>query len=163
MFTPDERLRQILRTMVRRSFPRLRRRPVTISWGAESELLYYAAEPDHCVIRVNDCLRKAPRPVLEGGIAHELCHIDADLTMGPFQRELAWARYAGSRWSRMREERATERRVVELGYGPQLLELIRFAHRLGYSFSRENGLLYAEVRRAITLGPAPSRSRLYCA
>jgi len=133
-----------------------------ISWDVDCGLLDYNVESDHHHIRVDDCLRGAPRRVLEGGIAHELCHIDADLKMGPYQRELAWSRYARSRWSRMREERATERRVIELGYGPQLLALIRFAHRLGYTFSREDGLLYAEVCRAMRIQPrTESRGTLY--
>jgi hypothetical protein len=48
----------------------------------------------------------------------------------------------------MREERSVESRAIELGYGNQLLELIRFARRLGYSFKREHGLLYGEILRA---------------
>jgi hypothetical protein len=146
---PASRLRKILRDLIRRSFPNLRRRPITISWDAQCGLLDYTVDSDRHLIRVDDCLRGAPRRVLEGGIAHELCHIDADLQMGEYQRELAWGRYARSRWCRMREERATERRVIELGYGPQLLALIRYGHRLGHSFSREDGLVYAEVYRAI--------------
>jgi len=90
-------------------------------------------------------------------IAHELCHIDADLRLGVFQRQLAWERYSQSRWYRMREERNTERRVIELGYGECLLELIRYARRLGYSFEREHGLLYAEVLRAEALRACNSR------
>ena len=156
---PVPRLGDILRSVIRRSFPRLRLRPILISWGAEGELLHYRVGRDHYVIGVNNCLQKAPRRVLEGGIAHELCHIDADLKKGPHQRELAWSRYVESRWCRMREERATEWRVIELGYGSHLLALIRFAHGLGYSFSRENGLLYAEVHRAMVqrrVQPRPS-------
>jgi hypothetical protein len=87
--------------------------------------------------------------VLEGGMAHELCHIDADLRLGRYQREFAWGRYATSRWCRMREERATEVRVIELGYGPQLLAFVCFARRLGYSFAREHGLLYPEIVRGV--------------
>jgi hypothetical protein len=146
---PAARLYRVLRVLIRRSFPGLRRVPLMISWGTECELLHYAVESDQYVIRVNACLRTAPRRVLEGGIVHELCHIESDLKLRPYQRELAWARYLNSRWCRMREERATEWRVVELGYGPQLLALIRFAHGLGYSFSREHGLFYAEIVRAI--------------
>ena len=48
----------------------------------------------------------------------------------------------------MWEERATERRVIELGYGAHLLKLIRFARRLGYTFAREHGLFYFEILRA---------------
>ena len=125
--------------MVVRAFPRLRRLKLFIEWGAEDDLLFYTVEADRHLIRVNDCLRLAPRRVLEGGIAHELCHIEADRRMGPYQRQLAWNRYCRSRTSRIREERATERRVTELGYGIQLLAFVRFAKRLGYSFSREHG------------------------
>jgi hypothetical protein len=101
------------------------------------------------LIRVNECLGAATSQVLEGGIVHELCHIDADLRLGRYQRELAWRRYAASRWCRMREERATEVRVIDLGYGRHLLAFVRFARRLGYSFTMENGLLYPEIRRAV--------------
>jgi hypothetical protein len=148
---PETGLNQILRKLIRRSFPRLRQRIVTIGWGGGEELLYYTAYADRNMIVVNNWLRGANRRVFEGGIAHELCHIDADLRLGVFQRQLAWERYSQSRWYRMREERSTERRVIELGYGECLLELIRFARRLGYSFEREHGLLYAEVLRAEAL------------
>lgn len=146
---PDPLLSQILRRLIRRSFPRLRRLPLTISWGVDDALLGYTVQGGDHLIQVNDCLRSATQRVLEGGIAHELCHIDADLRMGPYQRELAWRRYGESRWYRMREERTTERRVIELGYGSHLLAFIRFVRRLGYSFTREHGLLIPEIRRAV--------------
>ena len=105
----------------------------------------YTVHEGQCRIAVNHCLKEAPRPVLQGGLAHELCHIQADLGLRGYQRDLAWRRYAESRWCRMREERATEERVIALGYGPHLLALMRYAKRFGYSFSREHGLLYAEI------------------
>jgi hypothetical protein len=40
-----------------------------------------------------------------------------------------------------------EARAIELGYRNQLLELIRFTRRLGFTFDREHGLSYAEVLR----------------
>lgn len=137
-----------MRRLLVRSFPRLRRRRLDISWGLEDELLCYTAEGEDHLIQVNDSLRVATRHVLEGGIVHELCHIDADLRMGRYQRQLAWSRYDRSRWCRMREERATDRRVLELGYGSQLFAFVQFGHRLGRSFSREHGLLHWEIRRA---------------
>jgi len=152
---PDIHLNRILHNLVRRSFPGLRRRTITIGWGAEDELLYYTTQAEQYVIAVNHLLQGARRCVLEGGVAHELCHIDADLRLGVFARQLAWNRYPTSRWYRMRNERATESQVIKLGYGRHLIELIRFAHRLGYRFEREHGLLYAEILRAEPLrGPA---------
>jgi hypothetical protein len=137
--------------MVRRSFPKLRRRAIAIGWGAEDELFYYTADAEQYLIAVNPSLQAAPRRVLQGGIAHELCHIDADLKLGSYSRELAWNRYVESRWYRMRNERATERQAIALGYGPHLMTLIRYAHRLGYTFAREHGLFYAEILRAEAL------------
>jgi len=145
---PDARLDRILHHMVRRSFPRLRRRTITIGWGAEQELFYYMADAEQYLIAVNCSLQGAPKRVLEGGIAHELCHIDADLRLGVYPRQLAWNRYAESRWYRMRNELATEQQAIALGYGQQLLALIRYARRLGYTFAREHGLFYAEILRA---------------
>jgi hypothetical protein len=144
----DPRLSRIVRLLILRSFPLLRRLKLTTLWGvAEDELLSYTVQSDHYLIRVNDSLRPAATRVLQGGIAHELCHIDADIRIRGYQRQLAWDRYMQSRWRRMLEERATDRRVIELGYGPHLLAFVRFAHRLGHSFSREHGLLYAEICR----------------
>lgn len=88
-------------------------------------------------------------------MAHELCHIEADVSLGPLQREFAWRRYLRSRYCRIREERAVERRAIELGYGPQLLAFVEFGHRLGYRFGREHGLLYPEIRQAIAQEFAP--------
>ena len=142
---PDTRLDRILRWMIRRSFPRLRRRAIAIGWGAEEELFYYTADGEHYLIAVNPALQRAPRRVLEGGVAHELCHIDADLRLGVYARQLAWSRYSESRWYRMRNERATEQQAVALGYADELMALIRFARGLGYTFARENGMSYAEI------------------
>jgi hypothetical protein len=66
-------------------------------------------------------------------------------------RLVAWNRYSESYWYRMREERATEWRAIELGYGTHLLELIRFSRRLGHTFARQHGLFYAEILRAEVL------------
>jgi len=138
--------------MILRSFPRLRRRRISIVRGGEDDLLSYTVEGDHHLVAVNECLLPAPDRALIGGLAHELVHIDTDLRMGWFLRELAWNRYLSSHWCRMREERATELRVIELGYGRNLLAFVRYAHRLGRTFSREHGLLYAEIGRAVRKG-----------
>jgi hypothetical protein len=155
----ESRLTPILRRLLVRSFPRLRHIRLTISWGLDDDLLCYTVRNEKHLIRVNECLRPARTHVLEGGIAHELCHIDADLRLGQYQRELAWQRYAASRWWRMREERATEVRVIELGYGPHLLAFVRFARRLGYSFTMEHGLLYPEILRAVQSQQMLKRTR----
>lgn len=149
----------MLRRLVLRSFPRLRRLPVEIGWGEEEDLLSYRVRAGRHSILVNECLRGAPARVLEGGIVHELCHLEGDLLLGPASRRQSWDRYFHSRWARMREERAVERRAVALGYAQQLLAFQKFAHRLGWSFGREHGLLYVELTRALVAKNAqPKRS-----
>lgn len=143
----DARLSRILRLMVARSFPRMRRLDIEIAWGAEEDLLYYAPLGARYEIRVNERLRGAPRRAIEGGLAHELCHIEADMRLGRVQKRLAWERYLRSERFEMREERAVERRVIELGWGAELLAFVRYARRLGCQFGRENGLLYGEIWR----------------
>ena len=144
----DTRLSSILHRLIHQSFPALRNLKIEIHWGTMDELFYYTEESGRCSISVNECFAGAPRAALEGGIVHELCHIEADRKFRPYQRDLAWERYDSSRWYRMREERRVEQRAMELGYGPALLALIRYSRRLGYSFRREHGLLYAEILRA---------------
>jgi hypothetical protein len=94
---------------------------------------------------VSPLLREAPRKALVGGIAHELAHIVRDHHLGPLQRDWAFERFALSRTYRFREERATDRRAVERGYGPHLMALAAFARRIGIRFERENGLLTNEI------------------
>jgi hypothetical protein len=96
-------------------------------------------------IAVSPLLREAPRKALAGGIAHELAHVVRDHRLGPLQRDWAFDRFASSRAYRFREERATDRRAAERGYGPHLLALVAFARRVGIRFERENGLLTNEI------------------
>src|SRR5690242_6817779 len=123
----DTRLSSILHQLIHRSFPALRSLRIQIHWDSMDELFYYTEESGWYSIVVNECFAAAPRAALEGGIVHELCHIDADRKLRPYQRDLAWERYDASRWYRMREERRVERRALELGYGPALLALIRYS------------------------------------
>jgi hypothetical protein len=142
-------LQLVMRQMIGRSFPELRRLRIDID--------FEDLDPADCFqcyicqgrfrIGVSRLLRHVPRQVLEGGLAHELVHIARDIRFGPFQRSLAWKRIGASRSYRLREERATDSLAVERGYGPQLIELIRFAGRLGIRFYRENGLLRNEIAR----------------
>jgi hypothetical protein len=144
---PENLLSAVLRRLIIRSFPSLRRRAISIRWGTQDELLSYSINDGERLITVSDCLKRARRPALEGGIVHELCHIEAELLLGPYQRHLAWERYLRLRWCRIREERSVEVRAIELGYRNHLLELVRFTRRLGFTFDREHGLSYAEILR----------------
>jgi hypothetical protein len=140
-------LNSLLRRLMVRSFPRLRRYAILIRWDTQDDLLCYSVTGHERLITVSHCLKEARRGALEGGIVHELCHIETELLLGPYQRHLAWDRYSRSRWCRMREERSVEARAIELGYRNELLELIRFTRRLGFTFDREHGLSYTEVLR----------------
>ncbi|HEY1341223.1 MAG TPA: hypothetical protein VGF59_27120 [Bryobacteraceae bacterium] len=146
---PDPRLHKILRRLILRSFPRLHHHPIDISWGLNDGLLDYQTGDGTALIRVNTCLKGAPDRVLEGGLVHELEHADADRRLGRLRREADWRHYEACRWARIREERAVEADAIRMGYGPQLLAFVRYARRLGYSFSREDGLTEPEIRRAM--------------
>ena len=102
-------------------------------------------EAGRYLVTVSNCFRTAPRRVLEGGIAHELSHILRDSRLGPWQRELAFGRYARSSAYRMRDERNTELRQLARGYGPQLLAFLSYAKTLGFHFTRQHGLLRSEI------------------
>src|SRR5438309_3302825 len=97
----------ILRRLVARGFPELKRLRIRIDFDelSDDECLRYDWESGRYRIRINEFLRGAPRRVLEGGIAHELCHILADSRLGPFQRQLAYDYYARSAKYRIRDER----------------------------------------------------------
>lgn len=141
------RIESILRRLIAAGFPELRRLDITIEFRHfdGDDLLSYEIDADRYLIAINDCLCDAPKRVLEGGIAHELSHIVHDSRMTVFRLDLAFARYANSIAYRIRDERRTELRVIERGFGEHLLAFVRYARRLGYSFSREHGLLPGEI------------------
>jgi hypothetical protein len=145
----NARLERILRQLIYRSFPELRRLRIRIGFDdlAPGTCLEYYTLHGRFGIAVSPLLREAPRKALVGGIAHELAHIVRDHRLGPLQRDWAFARFASSRTYRFREERATDRRAVERGYGPHLIALAQFARRIGIRFERENGLLTNEIVR----------------
>ena len=137
----------ILRRIVANSFPDLKRLRIAIEFGEldRDTCFFYSVEAGRYRITVSNCLRRAPRRVLEGGIAHELAHIVQDSRLGPRQRDLAYQRYDRSPAYRMRDERKTDLRQIDRGYGPQLLAFLSYARRLGFRFTRQHGLLSAEI------------------
>jgi hypothetical protein len=157
-------LQAILRRVIAKGFPELKRLRIAIGFGPldRDTCFFYYIEAGRYQITVADALRPAPRRALEGGIAHELSHILRDSRLGPYQRKLAFDRYARSASFRTRDERATELRQIERGYGPQLLAFLSYARTLGFRFTREHGLLRAEIARCLQarrLSAAPARPR----
>ena len=148
----------ILRRMVARSFPELQRHRIAIEYGEldRDTCFFYGREAGRYLITVSNCFRSAPRRVLEGGIAHELSHILRDSRLGPWQRELAFGRYARSSAYRMRDERSTDLRQIDRGYGPQLLAFLSYAKTLGFRFTSEHGLLRGEISRRLYAKALPA-------
>jgi hypothetical protein len=137
----------VLRRVVARAYPELQRHRIAIEFGGLSPdaCFFYYQQGGRYGITVSDLLRKAPRRVLEGGVAHELSHIVHDSRPGPSQRERGLRRYARSAAYRMRDERETDLRLIERGYGRQLLAFLSYAGRLGFRFTRQHGLIRAEI------------------
>jgi hypothetical protein len=144
-------LHAVIRLLVARSFPELKRHRIGIEFGEldRDTCFFYCLEAGRYRITVSNSLRRAPRRVLEGGIAHELSHILGDSGLGPRQRDLAFGRYARSRSYRMRDERETDLRQIDRGYGPHLLAFLSYAKTLGFRFTREHGLVPAEISRRL--------------
>jgi hypothetical protein len=141
-------LEQILNTLIKRGFPelsRLRRR-IAIGFATCDGLLCYDFEAGRFIIWVDELLRGSPRRALEGGIAHELAHLLHDSRLSPMQRERTWMLYERSIWYRVRDERNTDRQVIDRGYGHHLLAFMKHARAQGVSFCSEHGLRLAEVR-----------------
>jgi hypothetical protein len=137
----------ILRRLIAKSFPELKRLRIAIEFGEldPETCFFYYEQAGRFQITVSNDLQRAPRPVLEGGIAHELCHLVHDTRLHPYQRALALERYTRSAIYRMRDERKTELRQLASGYGPQLLAFLSYAKTLGFHFTRRHGLLRSEI------------------
>ena len=148
-------LDDILRRVVAKGFPELKRLRIAIEFGEldPDTCFFYDQEAGRYRITVNDILRGAPTRALEGGIAHELAHIVHDSRLGRRQRELALARYARSAAYRMRDERSTDMRQIERGYGPELLAFLSFARTLRIRFTRAHGLVLSEISARLRLRP----------
>ena len=143
MITPEA----ILRILIRRGFPELAGRRFLIRFGDFDDWMSYYPSGDSFIIGVDNSLGAAPRPVLEGGFAHELAHIVRDLRFRPFQRARAFEKYRDRLAWRIRDERGTDLEAIRRGYGRQLLALMLWARTRGYTSGREHGLLLADLYR----------------
>jgi hypothetical protein len=148
---------RILRILIRRSFPELRRSRIRLQTGDYDCWMYYEpAGRREFILGVDRSLESAPRRVLEGGFAHELAHIARDIRYSPSQLERAAARYAASAAWRARDERNTDLEAIRRGCGLQLLALMRWGRVRGYTSVREQGLLLSEVHRLLAQAPMAS-------
>ncbi|MBI4170961.1 MAG: hypothetical protein HY514_04650 [Candidatus Aenigmarchaeota archaeon] len=101
--------------------------------------------------RIRACLemRRAPLQAVEGGLAHELCHIATEKFLGKKQRKQDVKLNKKSKRYRTLDERDTDLRVILRGYGRQLLALLQYAERKGDTYHKDDGLSAREVEKLL--------------
>ncbi len=137
-----DKLEVIRDGIIRKAFPELINEDIQIEYkelrDACLEYGKFTSEGFH--IEVDESLRTAPVDVINGGIAHELCHIMADKKRGLSE----WLLRKSVRY-RMLDERDTDLRTIIRGYGRELLAFLRYAETKGYPYYKEDGLSIREI------------------
>src|SRR5689334_22445657 len=93
-------IESILRQVIRRGFPELRRMRITLAVGEYDDWMYYEPAGEgrrNYVIGVDRALFDAPRRAIAGCFAHELAHIVREIRMGRWRLDRAWDLYFSSR------------------------------------------------------------------
>jgi hypothetical protein len=115
---------RIVRKLVKESFPLLRNKKIYLF---EVRLRFYAMSvwipPFIRFIIMSTRTRNFNENVVTGILAHELCHQERYLRLGPLKYLRFALAFLVSRKAQATEERATDKLTIEKGYGRQLYEL----------------------------------------
>ena len=103
------------------------------------------------LIRLNyEDIHAMNQPARMGLLAHELCHAEVNVGLPPDMQVIqAWL-YNFFLWERIAVERDTDARVLEKGYGQQLLALYQYEKERHKEYSSHVGLTVDEVQAALT-------------
>jgi hypothetical protein len=117
----------IVKNLIAKSFPRLQNKRIRVFRFnfPVSEAAALWVLPWYRIILVSPKCDTLSAPALTGLLVHELCHHDMAAEQGSWIRYLLTKPflYAFSPRSVIKEERATDTRVIEKGYGRELYEL----------------------------------------
>lgn len=99
-------------------------------------------------IGLSEELRYASPGVKTAVIAHELAHISRDVKKAKVSGGMSYEdhMYRRSRIKRMRDERGTDIMVVRRGFGPELIEFLKYYGRKNGGGHPEGGLDTDEVK-----------------
>ncbi|MBU2522941.1 MAG: hypothetical protein KKE23_01470 [Nanoarchaeota archaeon] len=134
-------LRNVLDEIVSNSFPELKKQKINLKYEKLSEYLFnFGGTMNHYWISVESTLKKASKKLIQGGIAHELCHIVNDMNLSKYMKRNDLKLYKKNSRYRQMDERHNDLQVILRGYGIHLIELIK-------KCSKENeGLTVEEVK-----------------
>lgn len=139
-------LNQIIAEIVPQAFPELAGKKIELEYvrldDASFDCVSYR---EHYWIRVDKDMASAPRRVLVGGLAHELCHFILN------KKETVWQalKYKLSKSYRIIVERNTDLETIKRGFGPQLLALARYNETQNDGYDAESGLSAAELENLL--------------
>lgn len=101
-------------------------------------------------IEVDSIMKDAPEPIVIGGFAHELAHINHECKMDRRQSFRDKILYSISPRYRELDERNTDLDVILRGLGSELLQFLEFCKAQGLPPYREDGLSIREIKKIIS-------------
>ncbi|TSE04403.1 MULTISPECIES: hypothetical protein [Aquimarina] len=147
-------LQTILNDIIKNAFPELMDEDIAIEWkNLEDALMDQGGLTGHgYFIEVDESLKKANEAIIVGGIAHELCHILADLKVGKWQILLDRVAYRIFKRYRTLDERNTDLQAIIRGYGSSVLLFMKYSENKGYNYYKEDGLSIREIEAILNNG-----------
>lgn len=147
-------LKKIRQELVNRAFPELRGVPISENYARLEENYMVANLLSTCkyLIEVNPVLRGVDRPIVRGVMCHELVHISDEQAMDVKESQRDCELYENSIAYRLEVERQTDLKVIERGFGNDLLAFLDFAERVDCGVQRGlycYGLSADEVREML--------------
>jgi hypothetical protein len=148
------KLEKIRDEIIKKAFPELKEEDIQIEYKKLDDALveWGALTGEGFYLEVDEGLKNAPRDVLEGGIAHDLCHVVSEKEQGRFESWLDGVLYRNFKRYMRLDERNTDVEAVLRGYGQQLLTFLEYAEKEGHPRYREDGLSIIELQKLLSTG-----------
>jgi hypothetical protein len=145
-------IQRLVEILVKQSFPSLKNLKIELELNSSEDYLATATLFSSKKARIRVCrhdIRNMNSDSTVGCIAHELCHLEDSLAKNFFFRAIDDLLYThNQKWQTM-VERRIDTKVIEKGFGKELLALLTYHDQHFKSYNAGDGLTKTEILELI--------------
>jgi hypothetical protein len=145
-------LEEIRDYTIKKGFPELLAENITISYAhlKDAFLICGDLKDEGYFIKVTPILKKAPKDVIIGGVAHELAHILDAQSRNKHEKATDAKLYRFSKTYRTMTERNTDLQTIIRDFGAELLAFMKYYEKTEPHY-KEDGLSIREIQKLLEL------------
>ncbi|MBN1377438.1 hypothetical protein JW949_03870 [Candidatus Woesearchaeota archaeon] len=148
-------LEEILDDVVINGFPEFMDEDIWIEYKSIKKSLLKSGEltDEGFYIEVDNLLKDTSANVIMGGVAHELAHLVTERNLSKYSSKKDGLHYKRSKRYKTLDERDTDLRAILRGYGPHLLEFMKYSKEKGFPYYKKDGLSINEIKTLLKIKP----------